>query len=554
MGLRSQTFAAGAWLLAGGVALAAVTPAAAISRAPSGPRPCATKPFPTTSAAAHHSAAAPDTSRRDVWSFVSAPQLQPMRVRVVAHRPGTARGQIFVAPYSTGTMVGQTGSLIMDNTGSPVWFRPLSSTRLQNADFTVQTYRDPRTGRAQRVLTWWQGTLAIPPDYTNLPAGAPEPGGCYYIYDDHYRLLRTVFAKHGFNPDEHEFALTPQGTALFIASKAVRMDLRPFGGPKNGAIEDSEVQEVSLATGRLVFSWDMLAHVSPALSEEPASSASSSAGVWDAYHMNSVDIGPRGQLLISARNMWAVYDISKRTSRIRWQLGGKNSDFRFGPRASFFWQHDARFRPGHTISMFDDGCCALPDGKPEQQSHGLILHLDFRLHLATITRTYYHHPGLYSPSQGNLQALRNGNEFVGWGQNQYYSEYRSAGNTLGRGKRDLIYDAEMPSSNISYRAFRNVWIGLPSYPPSAAARVVHRHIVVYASWNGSTQTRAWQVLAGPRGHVRFAVVRYARRTGFETAIRVRSRGSVFRVRAIGPHGRVLGTSRVTKLQGKGIHG
>ncbi len=38
-----------------------------------------------------------------------------------------------------GTVVGQTGSLIADNSGDPVWFRPLSSTNLQNTDLRVQT-------------------------------------------------------------------------------------------------------------------------------------------------------------------------------------------------------------------------------------------------------------------------------------------------------------------------------------------------------------------------------------------------------------------------------
>jgi len=548
MAQKFKVFTAAACVLAGGIALAAGTPAATASRAPSRSGQCATTPYPATGSAAHDSVTGPAASRHDVWNFVSAPRLHPMRVRVLTSRPGAARGQIFIAPYSAGTMVGQTGSLIMDNDGDPVWFRPLSSTRLQNADFTVQTYRDQRTGRARRVLTWWQGTIALPPGYTNLPAGAPEPGGCYYIYDEHYRLLRTVFARNGFSADEHEFMLTRQGTALFIASKAVPMDLRPFGGPKKGAIEDSEVQEVDLATGRLVFSWDMLTHVNPGLSEQPASTASQSNGVWDAYHMNSAELGPHGQLLISARNMWAVYDISARTGKIRWQLGGRRGDFRFGPRASFYWQHDARFRPGHRVSLFDDGCCELPDGKPEQQSHGLTLHLDLRRRLATTVRTYYHDPGLSSPSQGNLQGLRNGNEFVGWGQNQYYSEYRAAGNALGRGARNLLYDAKMPGSNISYRTFREVWIGLPLYPPSAAALAAHHEVVVYASWNGSTQTRAWQVLAGPRGGVRHVIVGYARRTGFQTAITVRSRWRYFRVRAIGPRGRVLGTSRVVKLR------
>lgn len=37
-------------------------------------------------------------------------------------------------------------------------------------------------------------------------------------------------------------------------------------------------------------------------------------------------------------------------------------------------------------------------------------------------RSYYHQPPLESPTQGNTQALSNGNEFIGWGQSPYYSE------------------------------------------------------------------------------------------------------------------------------------
>ncbi|MER7468146.1 arylsulfotransferase family protein [Streptomyces sp. NPDC097981] len=472
-----------------------------------------------------------------------------MRVKVTANKPGTARGDVFVAPFSADQMVGQTGALINDNSGDPVWFRPLPSSNLQNADFKVQTYYDARSGRGQPVLTWWQGSLALPPWYTNLPAGAPEPGGCYYIYDTHYRLLRTVFAHHGYYPDEHEFTLTRKGTALFLASKPVPMDLTPYGGPKNGAILDSEVQEVDLATGRLLYSWSALDHLDPADSEVSASSASSSDGVWDAFHLNSIDEGPGGQLLISARNMWAIYDVSKSSGRIRYQIGGKKSDFTLGPNADFYWQHDARFRPGNGISMFDDGCCDLPDGAPEQQSHGLILSLDFDNRRATAAKTYYHEPPLYSPTQGNTQALSNGNEFIGWGQSPYYSEYAGAGNTEGDGLQNLLHEAKLPGSNISYRAFRNEWIGTPYYPPSAAARAGGGGSVVYASWNGSTQTRAWQVLAGPDPDSLSAVVGHAPRSGFETAITTNNPGPYFQVRALDARGMVLKASKVVRRPG-----
>ncbi|WP_416984461.1 arylsulfotransferase family protein [Streptomyces sp. T028] len=536
---------AGVCVLAAGLALTICSPSAAAGPRPDRPRHCATEPAPPTGSA---TTPPPITSGSDVWSFISEPGLHPQRVKVTAHRPGTARGKIFVGPYAIGAaVVGQTGALISENSGDPVWFRPLSSPDLQNADFRVQTYHHPRSGKAQRVLTWWQGSIAIPPTYTNLPGGAPEPGGCYYVYDDHYRLITTVSAHHGFNADEHEFLLTRRGTALFIATKPVPMDLRPYGGAENGAILDSEIQEVDLETGKLVFSWDLLDHLDPADSQVPASDAATSGGVWDPYHLNSIDEGPGGELLISLRNFWAIYDISKKTGKIRWQLGGKKSDFTLGSNADFYWQHDARFRPGNKISMFDDGCCNQPDGTPEQESHGLILDLDFDHRRATAARTYYHQPPLFSASQGNTQALPNGNEFIGWGQSSYYSEYAGAGSTEGNGSRNLLYDAQLPGSNISYRAFRNTWVGKPYYPPSAAAKTENRHSVVHASWNGSTQTTAWRVLAGRNPDSLSVVVRHAKRTGFETAILTDNPGPYFQVEALDEKGHVLKSSAIVTL-------
>ena len=83
-----------------------------------------------------------------------------MKVSVQVQEPGTAPGLIFAGPYgrcsaSASDLVGQTGPLIMDNAGNPVWFLPVSSNdKKQVADFRVQS------SRGQPVLTWWQGTLA----------------------------------------------------------------------------------------------------------------------------------------------------------------------------------------------------------------------------------------------------------------------------------------------------------------------------------------------------------------------------------------------------------
>jgi hypothetical protein len=276
----------------------------------------------------------------------------------------------------------------------------------------------------------------------------------------------------------------------------------------------------------------------------PASSATSSNNIWDCFHVNSVEEGPDNTLLISMRNMWAIYNIDKKTGKIIWQLGGKKSDFTLGPDASFSWQHDARHRPGNRISMFDDACCASSSSPPECQAHGLILKLDFKNMTANVDRTYYHDPPLYVPSQGNVQKLSNGNQFVGWGQEPYLSEFKNEGNTKENPSLNFLYGMQFPNQNLSYRAFKNKWVGLPLYPPSIAVDLLREdEATVYASWNGSTETVAWQVLAGPTPYNLSVVISNTPRTGFETDIDVQSVGPYFQVNALDSSGKIIGTSR-----------
>lgn len=108
---------------------------------------------------------------------------------------------------------------------------------------------------------------------------------------------------------------------------------------------------------------------------------------------------------------------------------------------------------------------------------------------------------------------------------------------------NFIYDMKFPGQNISYRAFKNEWTGLPLDPPSIAVKPCGKDAVVYASWNGSTETVAWQVLAGPACDVLLNAGN-ALRTGFETKIALRSAGPYFQANALNSCGRVIGRSKV----------
>jgi hypothetical protein len=503
---------------------------------------CGTIPYPPNT---QNVTPDPIIDSPQVWSFVSEPNLHPMKVQVNTYKPGTSSGLIFAAPYtaSNAALYGQPGALILDNNGIPIWFRPLGSPNLMNTDFRVQNFK------GKQVLTFWQGTLATPPTYTNAPAGSSEPGSCYYILDNTYKIIKTVRAKKGFTSDVHEFLLTPQNRALLLSTKAVPMDLTPYGGPQNGYVQDFAIQEIDLETNKLLFFWSALQNVPLTDSYEPASSASSTGNIWDAYHFNSLGLtDDENDILVSGRNTWTIYRIHKPTKSIVWRLGGKQSNFCIESDAQFSWQHDARLLPNDVISLFDDNCCessTIPPDTPP--AHGLLLQLDLDTKQATLKRAYYHDPNLQVASQGNMQSLKNGNKFIGWGQSQYYAEYAKGGNTVDDPAINTLYDAQMPGNNFTYRAYRHKWVGTPFYPPSIAVKSTTGQITVYASWNGSTETKAWEVFAGKSPH-RLSKIKTVKASGFETEIVVANRGPYFKVKALNRKGKVIGVSKVTKVK------
>ena len=478
-------------------------------------------------------------------SYISAPALHPAPVQVHIHGRGRAHGLIFLDPFASSAkpLIGEAGALIMAEDGSPVWFHPAPAGE-EIVDFRTQRY----LGRP--VLTWWQGAIAVPPRYTNLPAGSPEPGARFFIYNDHYRKIAEVRAPGGWTPDLHEFLLTPRGSALFIASKVVPMNLTPYGGPAAGKLEDFAVQEVSIKTGKLLFEWDMLKHVP--LSE--AQTAVPPVGIWDPYHMNSVAEDGRQRLLISARNTWALYEVARSSGKVLWQLGGKGSTFKLSPGADFYWQHDARPHGNGLVSMFDDGCCnILAHGleAPEQHAHGLVLKLDLARHTATVLHSYQHTPPLAVPSQGNVQLLAGGNVFVGWGQLPYLSEYSRSGK--------LLYEAALPEADESYRAFRAPWSGRPLSKPSVVAVRSGRRTTVYVSWNGATDVARWEVLAGTTAKQLKIALRAAKiaarapARGFQTTLHVRARGPLYEALALNARGQVIGSSGPQRVGAKAGH-
>jgi Arylsulfotransferase (ASST) len=466
-------------------------------------------------------------------SYVSAPSLHPPRLSVKVDRLANGGNLLLLDPFanSAAPPAGEAGPLIVENDGSPVWFHPLPAGE-QALDFTTQNYA------GKPVLSWWQGEAARS-GLASLAAGSPQPGARYHVLDQRYRQVATVQAQEGFTADPDELALTARGTALLIASKTVPMDLAPYGGAANGEVLDSEVQEISLKTGRLLFKWNMLEHVPLSQSE----TVPPLTGAWDPYELDSVQELAGGRLLVSARNTWTVYELEAGSGKILWQLGGNDSSFQLAPQASFHWQSDARLQHGDELTLFDDGCCEVTAsglGPAQEAARGLTLALNTSAHSATLVHQYRHAPDLHSAGLGSLQTLPNGNALVGWGGLPELSEYTSSGK--------LVYAASLPAADGSDRAVRSTWSGLPTTKPSVVATHRGGRTTVYVSWNGANLVRYWQVFAGPtttslQTEINVGeIISFALPGGFQTAIPVSVGGPLFEVEALGANNHVLAVS------------
>ena len=387
-------------------------------------------------------------------------------------------GFLFLAPSSG---PGQRGVLILDDACEVVWFRPTSPRTAMN--FRAASFR------GKPVLTWWEA----------LPGGGLGRGE-HVIADASYREIARFPAGNGRPSDLHELLLTSRGTALVTSFEIRRRGAR-------GLTMGGVVQELEVPSARVLFEWRSLDHVAVEESYAPVGYP------WDYFHVNAIDVDADGNLLVSARNTWAVYKVHRRTGKVLWRLGGKRSDFALGVGARFAWQHDARSHDGgNVLSVFDNG---------QVRSRGLVLSLDHARMRATLAREYVHHPSLHAYKLGSVQLLPGGDVLVGWGTDPHFTQFAGSGG--------VRLDATLPHGGENYRTLRFPWAGRPEEPPSVAVRGG----IAYASWNGATDVASWRLDPGGTA---------VQRRGFETSLPVPPGARSVRAVALAADGRPLGRS------------
>ncbi|HTW10264.1 MAG TPA: arylsulfotransferase family protein [Acidimicrobiales bacterium] len=454
----------------------------------------------------------------EVNHFFSRPDLHPPRVTAARAASSftiggsTGRFLLLTPKRSPGAAAGgQSGLMVLDGDVRMRWFLPT-----ENSPFDLQC----QLYQGKQVLTWWQGEVT-----TGFGQGEAV------LADMSFNEIARFSAVDGLSPDLHELNLTPEGSALITSYHTEAADLSSVGGPSKGYVLASTAVEVDVASGKLLWRWESLDHVPISATYQKFSGGTEQAP-FDYFHINSIAVAPDGDLLISSRNTWCVYKVSRTTGEVLWRLNGKDSDFAMGEGTHFYWQHHVRPHGNGVLSIFDDGAAPAE----ETLSRGLVLNLDETAMTCTLGRSTSH-PGVLAVAEGSVQLLKDGGMLVGFGAEPYFSRFSAQG--------ELLVDGRLPDDVTSYRAFVADFATVPEGKPAVAIGSSGGSHVLYVSWNGSTEVMAWRVFAGTASTSLSSDVT-ADWAEFETAVTTHSAGPYFQVAALDSGGRELGRSDVVK--------
>ncbi|KAK5115829.1 hypothetical protein LTR85_009423 [Meristemomyces frigidus] len=446
----------------------------------------------------------------------------------ISHHANPSEGYLFFAP--DGATEYELSPLIMDMYGELIWNGPDEHA----FGFGVQTYK------GEEVLVWWNGCL--------YPEPVGRGNGVVYMYNKHYEQIHATSLPGDFleqvpnatfpsNIDLHEIFVTKNGSMLVTANNVTQADLTSVSGPKDGWVVEAQFYEIDIATNQVLFFWKSLDYLDQLpftaslypLGSEGYTAAKQSLA-WGYFHINAVSPYDGGYL-VSSRFLCSAIAINGDGS-VKWRLQGRDGgDFTLGNGTDFCYQHDIRAIPEQpssntsciTLHMHDNHNSPIENGTVP--SSGKSLEVDLGTKHVTLNQRYLNASGpIYSTAQGNYQPLPDGNVFIGHGWIPVLEEFSHAGDiltTIQIGAAEARPGGGFLSPlkpTLSYRAFKQPWIGCPKTKPAVVAETGTNQTTVYVSWNGATEVEAWEVYGGNTTDL--TCLKTVAKHGFETLVEI----------------------------------
>jgi hypothetical protein len=197
------------------------------------------------------------------------------------------------------------------------------------------------------------------------------------------------------------------GSYLFVVNEYVTMDLSSFGGYQDAEVIQPVMIHMDVEEN-ILREWHGLDHIPVNASDNL------SYQLVDYLHWNAFDIDSQGGLLMSFRNINTVARLNPTDWSIDWKLGAYGNNFQIDDPdwGSFLKQHDVNDIGGNHILLFDN---SVSSGIQPGYSRVVEYEIDTIEMTATRVWSYSHPSEIYSPAQGSVERLENGNTLIAWG-------------------------------------------------------------------------------------------------------------------------------------------
>ena len=288
------------------------------------------------------------------------------------------------------------------------------------------------------------------------------------------------FERHGAAANPHH------DVAVFDAERVIYLSRDSAnGGPAEATFDNLRVWDRESGHFEQVWNskdaWDLM---DPALRVRRPNGKP-----FDWTHLNSVSIGPRGNVVLSSRARNQVVSLSADSWTIEWQLHGPDSDYEFpNPNDRFYGQHTAAQLDNGNVLLFDNGL-RRPAAEGGAYSRALELRLDEAAGTAVKVWEYRLTPDVYLRGKGSAYRLRGGNTLISF--NDTIVEVDAAGNEVFRGDNHLPLHADW-GLRARYRAYGGIGaiMGETMLRPPAAAPA-HARAATFDKDYYLARERAW---------------------------------------------------------------
>lgn len=205
----------------------------------------------------------------------------------------------------------------------------------------------------------------------------------------------------------HDLIATPSNTILFIANDTAKVD---------GVLVTGEaLWEWNPEAGTVAKRWSAFDHLD-FRTERGREGNRSTVGNW--LHGNGIQYGPRGNVVMSLRNISQVISIAPNFQTVEWKLGGANPTLALPDADRFYGQHYVSESALNRLLVYDNGFnrpgCIDPPAAP-CYTRAVEYAIDPAAKTATKVWEYRHSPDLFAALVGSAQRLPNGNTVVLFG-------------------------------------------------------------------------------------------------------------------------------------------